>query len=217
MFTGLIEDVGELVQRRSQGHSARLVIRTTLPCETIDIGDSIAVNGACLTVDGIDAASGRLSFYCLNETLSRTNLAAAGPGAPLNLERALRLGDRLGGHLVAGHVDTTAKVLGIQRREGDIEVRIDAPADLRELLILKGSIAVNGISLTIADLGKASFSVRVIPHTWDATNLRAAAKGIAVNLEGDMVGKFILRRQTLRDEGSGPVTWGALQQAGFSE
>jgi len=173
------------------------------------------VNGACLTVEVTDASSQSLAFHCLHETLRCTNLAVASLGSPVNLERALRLGDRLGGHLVAGHVDATAPVLRIERREDDIEVTAACPETLQELLVPKGSIAINGISLTIAALHAGSFSVRVIPHTWEHTNLRRVRPGELLNLEGDLLGKFVLRRADLRGQGDGTVTWGQLSQAGF--
>ena len=215
MFTGLIEDVGTLLERRPVGRSAKLRIRSGLPLGEIRVGDSIAVNGACLTVEAIDVASHSLAFHCLNETLSRTNLATAAAGSPLNLERALRLGDRLAGHLVAGHVDATAAILRLERREDDIELTVASPADLQDLLVPKGSIAVNGISLTIASLQAESFSVRLIPHTWECTSLRQAQPGDLVNLEGDLVGKFVLRREERRQAAGGGVTWEQLSQAGF--
>lgn len=215
MFTGLIEDVGTLLERRPVGGAAKLAVRTALPSAEIRRGDSIAVNGVCLTVETIDNA-GRITFHCLNETLSRTNLADAPAGCLLNLERALRLGDRLGGHLVAGHVDGTAPVLRIERHADDIEVTVASPDDLGDLLVPKGSIALNGISLTLAALHPEAFSVRVIPHSWEHTNLRALRPGDRVNLEGDMVGKFVLRREERRAGSAGGVTWDHLGRAGFA-
>lgn len=215
MFTGLIEDVGTLLERRPLGRSAKLRVRTHLPIAEIHPGDSIAVQGACLTVETVDETGQCLTFHCLHETLARTNLAAVAPGTLVNLERALRLSDRLGGHLVAGHVDATAPILRLERHEDDIEVTVASPDSLQELLVPKGSVAVNGISLTIAALQANAFSVRIIPHTWDHTSLRGAAPGDPVNLEGDLVGKFVLRRLDLRAASSGGVTWDDLGRAGF--
>ncbi|MBN2451513.1 MAG: riboflavin synthase [Lentisphaeria bacterium] len=215
MFTGLIEDVGELVVRRPAGAAAKVVIRTGLPCGDVRVGESIAVNGACLTVESVDVAAGEVSFHCLQETLGRTNLSRVPMGTAVNLERALRLGDRLGGHLVSGHVDATAAIGAIGRRGEDVEVAIEAPPAIRPLLIPKGSIAVNGISLTVASIEGESFRVCIIPHTWQATNLRSARVGDRVNLEGDMVGKYILRWQALRDGEGGSVSEDTLRNAGF--
>ena len=156
-----------------------------------------------------------MAFHCLNETLARTNLAAAPVGSLVNLERALRLGDRLGGHLVAGHVDATAPLLRVEQRDDDIEVTVASPPELQDLLVPKGSIAVNGISLTIAALYAESFSVRIIPHTWEHTSLRSARPGDLINLEGDLVGKFVLRREDRRRAGEGTVTLEKLGEAGF--
>ncbi len=217
MFTGLIEDVGTLLERRLLGRAARLRVRAAaLPVAEVRPGDSLSVNGACLTVEEADPAAGTLSFHCLHETLRRTTLAELPAGSLLNLERALRLGDRLGGHLVAGHVDATAPVLAIERREDDIEVTVGSPPELQELLVPKGSIAVDGISLTIAALEAESFRVRIIPHTWEHTNLRRAAPGDRVNLEGDLIGKFVLRRAQVSDGKQGRVTWDDLTRAGFA-
>lgn len=195
MFTGLIEDVGELTGRTPQGNAAKLAVRTSLPAREIKLGDSIAVNGACLTVESV--AEGMVRFHTLNETLNRTNLGAVPVGGKVNLERALRFGDRLGGHLVSGHIDTTAPVLRVGHAGEDIVLTIALPESLRALVIPKGSIAVNGVSLTIADLDDASFSLRIIPHTWQATNLPQLAAGSPVNLEADLVGKYILRSHAL--------------------
>jgi riboflavin synthase len=215
MFTGLIEDIGTLLERRLVGRAAKLRLRTGLPVGEIRVGDSICVNGACLTVEAADTAGRTLAFHCLNETLSRTNLATAPAGSLVNLERALRLGDRLGGHLVAGHVDATAPVLRLERHDDDLELTLASPADLQELLVPKGSIAVNGVSLTIAALQAESFSVRIIPHTWDRTNLPQARPGDLLNLEGDLVGKFVLRHEERRGLAAGTVTLEKLGQAGF--
>ena len=214
MFTGLIEDVGELAARTPQGKAAKLEIRTALPIADIEVGESIAVNGACLTVEQVQAEAGTLVFHSLRETLRRTNLATVAVGSPVNLERAMRLGDRLGGHLVLGHVDATASIAAVERLEDDYVVTIGLPEELHPLVIPKGSIAVDGISLTIAHLADDAFTVHIIPHTWDATNLQAAKPNSVVNLEADMVGKYILRSQQAPG-GPGGVSMQDLQNAGF--
>lgn len=213
MFTGLIEDVGELVRLRAESQAAKLELRTALPLADVQVGDSIAVNGACLTVEAVNASAGTLVFHALTETLQRTNLAQCRQGSLLNLERALRLGDRLGGHLVLGHVDTTAAVLRIGRGADDILLAVALPAELSALLIPKGSIAVDGISLTVAELTSSEFTAHIIPHTWHATNLRAVKAGDSVNLEADMVGKYIVRRSSVA--AAAGVSMDDLARAGF--
>ena len=213
MFTGLIENVGELVGRAPLGGSAKLTVRTDLPVAEIALGDSVAVNGVCLTVEAISADAGTLIFHMLNETLARTSLGDVPVGGALNLERAVRVGDRLGGHMVSGHVDTTSPILEIGRRGDDYAVTIQLPKELRPLVIPKGSISVDGISLTIAELTQTSFTVCLIPHTWSGTNLSSLRAGRRVNLEADMVGKYVLRSQTLKGEGE--LTLETLARAGF--
>jgi len=215
MFTGLIEDVGELIARRNMGNAAKLGIKTDLPCGEIAVGDSICVNGACLTVEHIQVQNGTLTFHALSETLGRTNLGSLPKGSRLNLERSLRAGDRLGGHFVMGHVDCTAQVIDVKHERSDLIVQVQLPENIRSLVIPKGSIAVDGISLTIANLVKDAFSVHVIPHTWQNTNLQRARSGTVVNLEADMLGKYILRSRQVQGT-SAHVSMETLEQAGFA-
>jgi riboflavin synthase len=185
MFTGLIETTG-----RVQRDACELRIDCDLQCE---IGDSIAVNGCCLTVARV--GQGALYFHTLEQTLNVTNLGTA---EFANLERALRVGDRLGGHMVSGHIDCTTEILEIEARGEDHVVTVALPAEFATLVIDKGSIAVDGISLTIAELLDDRFRVHIIPHTWEVTNLQAAQLGMRVNLEFDMVGKFVQRYSSER-------------------
>ena len=215
MFTGLVEDVGVLAARTLAGKAGKLEVTTSLPLAEFRLGDSVAVNGVCLTVESVNTGAKRLVFHTLAETLHRTNLGEKKTGVPVNLERALRVGDRLGGHIVSGHVDTTAKILEIGRSGDDYVVTIELPDALKPLVVPKGSIAVDGISLTLAALAADSFRIHLIPHTWNATALRNAAAGDRVNLEADMIGKYILRQRDLAESAGSRVSMNTLADAGF--
>ncbi|MBR6060313.1 MAG: riboflavin synthase [Victivallales bacterium] len=213
MFTGLVETMGVLSSMTRTGKSAELLVRCGLPVDELELGESIAVNGVCLTLTGW--ANGGLSFHALSETLNRSNLGMS-IGRKVNLERALRLGDRLGGHLVSGHIDCRAEVLDIGRVEDDYELRVALPTEVAGQVVMKGSVAVNGVSLTIASLSRTDFAVRIIPHTWAETNLSELKVGEPVNLETDMLGKFVLRQLELQgDEKRSGVTMETLFKAGF--
>ena len=213
MFTGLVETTGILAGMTRTGKSAELLVRCSLPVAELVRGESIAVNGVCLTLTG--CGKGGLSFHALSETLNRSNLGES-VGRKVNLERALRLGDRLGGHLVSGHIDCRAEVLDIGRVEDDYELRVALPSAVAGQVVMKGSVAVNGVSLTIASLSRSDFTVRIIPHTWAETNLSDLQVGDVVNLETDMLGKFVLRQLELKEEGNGGgVTMETLFKAGF--
>lgn len=214
MFTGLIEDVGILVSRTETGRDGKLAVKTALPSAEIAVGESVAVNGACLTVEAV-GPGGTLEFHTLSETLRRTNLGAIPLGGPVNLERAMQIGGRLGGHLVQGHVDATADVLSIAESADDIVVTVSLPESLAHLIIPKGSIAIDGISLTVADLAKDRFTVHIIPHTWDSTSLRRAKPGDRVNLEADMIGKYVLRQKQVPGTAETTVTMDDLSRAGW--
>ena len=213
MFTGLVETTGILAGMTRTGKSAELLVRCSLPVAELVRGESIAVNGVCLTLTG--CGKGGLSFHALSETLNRSNLGGS-VGRKVNLERALRLGDRLGGHLVSGHIDCRAEVLDIGRVEDDYELRVALPSAVAGQVVMKGSVAVNGVSLTIASLSRSDFTVRIIPHTWAETNLSDLQAGDVVNLETDMLGKFVLRQLELKgDDNGGGVTMETLFKAGF--
>jgi riboflavin synthase len=190
MFTGLIEAVGDVdeIQRRSDG--LRLRVRTTLGRELV-AGDSIAVNGVCLTAT--DCNDRGFSADVGPETVRVTTLGEIRHGGIVNLERPMRADARLGGHFVQGHVDGTGVLDGI-RHDGESHwLTVAFPGDLSPFLIRKGSIAVDGISLTVADLRERRFDVMIIPFTWEHTNLRALQTGDRVNLECDMIGKYVAR------------------------
>jgi riboflavin synthase len=190
MFTGLVEALGE-VESVSRGDAARRVavrVPSGWSAETAR-GDSIAVNGVCLTAVAVEP--GRLAFDLADETLRVTTLGDLAAGDAVNLERPLRLGARLGGHLVLGHVDGVGRVEGSEPEGAGRRLTIALPDGLRPLLIPKGSVAVDGVSLTIAGLGAATFSVALIPHTLAATTLGRRGVGARVNLEMDVLGKYV--------------------------
>jgi riboflavin synthase len=190
MFTGLVEALGRARVLEARGQGARLILETPLAAE-LSLGESLAVNGCCLTVTLRE--EGVVSFDLLSETLACTNLGALVPGSRVNLERALRADGRFGGHIVQGHVDTTAAVLSAESVGEDLHLRIALPEAGAGYFVRKGSIAVNGVSLTVAELGTDSFSLWIIPHTLAETNLGDLTAGSSVNLEYDLMAKYAER------------------------
>jgi riboflavin synthase len=191
MFTGLVEETGELLALERSATGAHLTLRAPLVSTDAQLGDSIAVNGCCLTLTARDGTT--LSFDLLGETLDRTNLGAVTAGAPVTLERALAAHSRLGGHFVQGHIDTTSRVLAFEKVNADHRLEIALPAEFAGYVAFKGSIAIDGISLTVAEVRPASFTVWIIPHTLAVTNLRAKRAGDFVNLEFDLLAKYVER------------------------
>lgn len=189
MFTGLIEDIGTVRELRHSGSSVQLCVATQLPLHEIKLGDSIAVNGICLTV--VQFGSGSFVADVSPETMLCSNLNSVTPGSEVNLERALQLSDRLGGHLVSGHVDAVATVLE-QRRDGNaIRFRFKLnPATLR-YVVPKGSITIDGISLTVNAVDAQSFSVAIIPHSLERTTLKNLSAGSRVNIETDVIARYV--------------------------
>jgi len=190
MFTGLIEAIGTIRILERRGDAARLTLETQLATE-LHLGESLAVNGCCLTVTGNDDG---VSFDLLVETLNRTNLGTLHSGSRVNLERALRADGRFGGHFVQGHIDTTAKVISAESKGADLNLLIEIPAKGVKYFIEKGSIAVNGVSLTVASLVEDHFGLWIIPHTLQETNLGDLKAGDHVNLEYDMLAKYAARQ-----------------------
>ena len=192
MFTGIVEELGRVRSVTPHGGGARIEIDATSVLEDATLGASIAVNGCCLTV--VELGDGYWAADAVVETLARTNLGALTPGDPVNLERPVRLADRLGGHLVQGHVDATGSVRSRTPQADTSELfRFDAPADALRYVVHKGSITVDGISLTVAAVHDDGFSIAVIPHTLAVTTLGARAVGASVNLEVDLVAKYVER------------------------
>ena len=191
MFTGIIEELGVIRELRFMSEGAALTVSAKAILSDLKIGDSIAVNGVCLTATRIGAGS----FLCdvSAETLQRSNFRQAKPGTRVNLERSLLVGGRLGGHFVLGHVDGVGRLISKTTSGAGFVMSFSFPRELDRYLVFKGSIAVNGISLTIASLEQTAFSVALIPHTLDSTNLRELVAGDAVNLEVDILGKYFDR------------------------
>ncbi len=193
MFTGIVEETGEVAALRETKTGIRLVVAAKVCARGVAEGDSIAINGCCLTVVKRERKAGRarLHFDLLRETWERTNLSAAKVGALVNLERSLAANGRFGGHLVTGHIDGVGRIVKCERSGTDHLLEIGAPPDVLRYVIFKGSIAVDGISLTVAKVLKHRFRIWIIPHTHAVTALRERKVGDAVNLEADLLGKYV--------------------------
>ena len=191
MFTGLVEEIGRVLSLKKSFQSAVLKVGCQKITEDMKIGDSISVNGVCLTV--VSFGKDSVTFDVSGETLRRSNIGILKTNDFVNLERALRFSDRLGGHILQGHVDTTTKVVGIKREGAGFLFSFKLPPAYRHLIVEKGSIGIDGISLTIAALFADTFSVAVIPHTYENTTLKFRKPGDIVNLEFDIIGKYVER------------------------
>jgi riboflavin synthase len=197
MFTGLIEEVGSVIAVRASDRGAQLQIAAPRIAKKISNGDSVAVNGCCLTIRS--RRGDQLTFDLLEETIGRTNLKVLRPDTPVNLERALSVDGRFGGHFIQGHIDCTSPIFAFEERAGDHRLEIQLPAEFAHYVVSKGSIAVNGISLTVADVLPKSFVVWIIPHTKRHTNLDRAKGGEVLNLEFDILAKYVERMLSRRE------------------
>ena len=206
MFTGIVEEVGNV---KSVG-SGKLTVSASAVLEATRLGDSMAVNGACLTVSGKDSTS--FSVDVMPETLKRTNLGQLHPGSSVNLERALMVGGRVGGHLVQGHVDATGRVVSLVREGGAVMAKLAAPPEVLRYVVEKGFIAADGVSLTVVGYDQSSFSVSLVGYTLNNTVLGSRKVGDQVNLEVDIIAKYV---EKLR-EGRGGVTLDFLSDHGFT-
>lgn len=191
MFTGIVEEVGRIASIRRGAHSCELVVEARVVLDGVKRGDSIATNGVCLTVTSFSAAS--FTADVMHETLSRSSLSTVHPGALVNLERAMSANGRFGGHIVTGHIDATGTIKEIVSDDNAVWYRIAAEQRVMRSIVEKGSIAIDGISLTVARVDASSFGVSVIPHTRAQTNLREKRVGDSVNLETDIIGKYVER------------------------
>lgn len=213
MFTGIIEEIGRLQSVRPFGKGRRMEIAASVALQDCAVGDSIAVNGVCLTVVTYTAQS--FTVEAVEETMQKSTLATLRTGDGLNLERALRANGKLGGHFVQGHVDFTAEVRDIEKREDSWMVEFTFPEQASANIIPVGSIAVDGVSLTVAEKKTGSFRVSVIPHTFDATLFRGYARGSRVNIELDMVGKYVLNYMKAQQGSGAGITEGYLRGLGY--
>lgn len=200
MFTGLIQSIGTVRSLQRQGDSAQLTIASALVRTDLELGESIAVNGACLTVTAWDRA--QFTVDVSPETLKCTTLGTLRPNHAVNLERALRLSDRLGGHLVSGHIDCIARVRSRYQDHNALRIEFATPTEALRYIVEKGSVAVDGISLTVNHVDQQIFSVAVIPHSLEMTTLKDCREGTAVNIETDLIGRYVERLLTFESTGS---------------
>ena len=211
MFTGIIEEIGRVRSVQRMGNGRRFEIAASAVLHGVAEGDSIAVNGACLTVTSYTRDA--FTVEAVEETIGKTTLGTLASASEVNLERALRADGKLGGHFVQGHVDFTAEIIGIERRAESWMVAVAFPPEAAANIIPMGSIAIDGVSLTVAERSSEAFRVSVIPHTWEHTLLRHYAHGTKVNIELDMIGKYVL--SYLRESGGSGITEGFLRNLGY--
>lgn len=213
MFTGIIEEIGHLQSIKRNSRSAILTISADKVLEGTGIGDSIAVNGVCLTVVGMNGNS--FDADVMHETLDRSSLSLLRPDSKVNLERAMAANGRFGGHIVAGHVDGTGRITNVKKDDNAVWYTIKADENIMRYIIEKGSVAIDGISLTVADTGRDYFKVSVIPHTRQLTILSDKKAGDIVNIENDCVGKYIEKFMNSGDRDQGHLTKEFLLSNGF--
>ncbi|MCA9572457.1 MAG: riboflavin synthase [Myxococcales bacterium] len=210
MFTGLVEDVGEIVAVRPEGNGARLTIRTALPLDEVRLGDSIAVDGACLTAEAFEP--GAFVVVAGRETLLRTTVGGFRAGRAVHLERAMRVGDRLDGHIVQGHVDGVGRVVSMDLRGESWVLWVALDPALMRFVAEKGSVAIDGVSLTVNEVASERFRVNIVPHTARVTRLAGFRPGQTVNVEVDVLAKYVAR--LLQADGE-PDLLTRLKQNGF--
>ena len=211
MFTGLVETVGKVWRIKRRASSALIAVKAPEFLSQVQPGDSVAVNGVCLTATVVEAT---IAFDVVTETLARTTLTTLRAGDLVNLEGALKLGDRLGGHLVQGHVDGIGTVRRTERQPGQMLLSVAAPAELISEIVPRGSITVDGVSLTVVSVAAEVFTVALVPYTMERTNLSALSIGRSVNIETDIIGKYV--RRFIEGSRSGSVSESFLREHGFA-
>ncbi len=217
MFTGIVEALGEISRIYHAGDAARITINSRdLDLDDVKLGDSIAVSGPCLTV--VDFETDAFTVDVSGETLARTTIGSKTRGSTVNLEKALRLSDRLGGHLVSGHVDGVGSVVARNNLEDYVQFQIEGPPEVAKYIATKGSIALDGVSLTVNSVALNSFDIMIIPHTLERTTIGAIRVGSEVNLEIDLVARYLERLSNhTDDDGSADLSLNSLSRAGFGE
>jgi riboflavin synthase len=213
MFTGIIQDIGVVKSHRREGGNINLEISSHKLVAGIAVGDSVSISGVCLTATDRRTSERDFAVTAVAESIKRTTLATLRIGDSVNLELALRAGDRLGGHYVQGHIDTTGKLLGVRQTEGSWLMTFTYPEDFAQLLIEKGSIAIDGVSLTAFECDNNQFSVSTIPQTWKSTTLSRLQPGDRVNLEFDLIGKYVLNYRKRPD--AGELSLDKLRDSGY--
>lgn len=213
MFTGIIEEVGKVADIRNTFTVSSIRISAEKVLEGTEVGDSIATNGVCLTV--AELGEGFFVADTMPETLKRSSLGKLRIGSPVNLERALKLDSRLGGHIVTGHIDGTGNVLSVTKDTNAYVIRIGASRDILRYVVEKGSIAIDGISLTVAAVTASDFTVSIIPHTFESTDLSDKTVGSEVNLECDIIGKYVEKMVSSEASSEEPVSLSFLAENGF--
>lgn len=198
MFTGLVEEVGKVKSITKTNNAAKLTINAKKVLEGIKLGDSISTNGVCLTVTEFNLQS--FTVDVMPETMRRSNLHLLSPGDEVNLERALRIGDRLGGHFVSGHIDGMGTITNIESEDNAVWITIETSKELLKYIVYKGSIAIDGVSLTVAYVDENIFKVSIIPHTKEVTTLHRKKVGDVVNLECDMISKYVEKLLNFKEE-----------------
>lgn len=212
MFTGLIEEIGKIEEISNHGHNLKLRVKAPKILTDLKVGDSVNINGACQTVIATNGNS--FTVEAVEETLLKTNLGELKRNDAVNLEKALRLSDRLGGHLVTGHIDCVGKIKSIAKREGSFLYEFQLPEKYLAYLVEKGSVAIDGISLTVVEVKRNSFTVAIIPFTLENTTLGIKEVGDSVNIETDLIGKYVGKILTSKKD-KFEITWEWLKEKGW--
>ena len=213
MFTGIIQDIGRIRRLQRKGDNTEFTVFSDKLSHDIKIGDSVAISGVCLTASAVNSKAHEFVVTAVSETLQRATLGDLTNGGQINLELALQPTGRLGGHFVQGHVDTVGRCSAVLQRAGSWEIRFDFPQECGRYVVEKGSIAIDGVSLTVYDVKTTQFAASIIPHTWESTTLRLLKAGMRVNLEFDLIAKYIAKMTGLQTTDT--ITLDKLREYGY--